>query len=49
MAHEITSEGSDRGMLSNMAIKARTEMDVKELEIVVTIKVRKSRFVTMRG
>jgi hypothetical protein len=33
-AHEVTNEGSDRGMLSMRAIKARTEMGVKELEVV---------------
>ena len=34
VAHEVTNEGSDRGMLSMMAIKARTEMGVEELEVV---------------
>lgn len=34
VAHEVTNEGSDRGMLSMMAIKARTEMDTKNLEVV---------------
>jgi hypothetical protein len=34
VAHEVTNEGSDRGMLSMRAIKARTEMGVKELEVV---------------
>jgi len=34
VAHEVTNEGSDRGMLSMMAIKARTEMGVEDLEVV---------------
>jgi transposase len=34
VAHEVTNEGSDRGMLSMMAIKARTEMGVEALEVV---------------
>jgi transposase len=34
VTHEVTNTGSDRGMLSLMAIKARTEMGVEDLEVV---------------
>jgi hypothetical protein len=34
VAHEVTNNGSDRGQLYSMAVKARTEMGKEKMEVV---------------